>query len=153
MQLHLQTTPCGDVGHTMLPNCNIFIRDTLVEKVTTFKYLGCIIAATGSDWPAVYHNLCKARTKWGMLSHHLIWEGATPEVSSRLYAAVVQAILLYDSESWTVTPKMLQTLDGFHHTCAHCICNQPPNQNSQHQWTVYPAAKALHRAHMKTICE
>ncbi|CAB9504738.1 unknown protein [Seminavis robusta] len=40
-----------------------------IENVTSFCYLGRILCANNSDWPAVYKNLSKARQKWAFISH------------------------------------------------------------------------------------
>jgi hypothetical protein len=73
-----------------------------MEAVNAFKYLGCYFATTDSDWPALYRNLQKARSKWAMISKVLVHDNATPRVSGMFYKAVVQSVLLYGFESWTV---------------------------------------------------
>ena len=35
----------------------------------------------------------------------------------RFYVAVVQAVLMYGSETWVMIPRIGRTLDGFHHMC------------------------------------
>ena len=38
-----------------------------------------------------------------------------------MYKAVVQTVLLYKIESWSVTEVMLKVLEGFHHQVARRI--------------------------------
>ena len=38
-----------------------------------------------------------------------------------MYKAVVQSVLLYVSEIWVVTGKMLKALEGFHHRAEQWI--------------------------------
>jgi hypothetical protein len=43
------------------------------------------------------------------------------------YKAIVQAILLYGCETWTITPAMMKALPGFHHRVARriaCRCSK-----------------------------
>jgi hypothetical protein len=86
-----------------------------IESTNTFPYLGRIESKTASDWPALYHNLRRARYKWHRLSKLLTREGANPRVFGMFYKAVVQTVLLFGSESWTMTDAMWKVLKGFHH--------------------------------------
>ena len=54
------------------------------------------------DFPAVRQNIMRARSVWGRLGTLLRREGADPKVSESFYRAVVQAILLYGSETWVL---------------------------------------------------
>ena len=36
-----------------------------------------------------------------------------------IYNSVVQSLLLYGSETWVLTPHMVQTLGAFHHRVVH----------------------------------
>ena len=76
--------------------------DNRVENVPTFRYLGGPIYQMDDDWPAVRQNITRARSVWGRLGTLLRWEGADPKVSESFYRAVVQAILLYGSETWVL---------------------------------------------------
>jgi len=38
-----------------------------LPKVTTYKYLGCLLTSNDSDWPTLYHNLSKARQQWACI--------------------------------------------------------------------------------------
>ena len=39
-------------------------------------------------------------------------EGADPIISEKFYCAVVQAVLLFGSETWVLTAAILQKLEG-----------------------------------------
>ena len=80
--------------------------DEIVENVPTFQYLGRPLDQTDDDWPAVRQNIMRARSVWGRLGKILGREGADPKVSARFYRAVVQAILLYGSETWVILASM-----------------------------------------------
>ena len=86
-----------------------------LETVLSFKYLGCPLIATDNDWPEIITNLQKARNIWARLSIILGREGADTRVSVRFYLTIVQADLLFSTETWVVTPHIGWLLGGFHH--------------------------------------
>ena len=45
----------------------------------------------------------------------LVMEGADKRTAGRFYVAVVQAVLLFGSETWVLTPQLEKALAGFHH--------------------------------------
>jgi len=50
------------------------------------------------------------------------------------YLATVQAILLYGSESWTLTQQQLRLLEAFHHRSARHIARNPIRMLSNGEW-------------------
>jgi len=109
-----------------------------LDRVRTFRYLGRVLSDTDSDWPALYHNLAKARKRWGMLSRLLRREGCRPKVAAMFYKATVQAVLLYGSETWVITPSMLSALEGFHHRVARQLTGKVGRYLPQEDRWVYP---------------
>jgi hypothetical protein len=85
--------------------------------------LGRPITATGTDWPAVKHNINRAQQRWAQVSKFLTSQGATPKVMGYFYKAVCQAILLYGCETWVVTNKIRKALESFHPRVARQISN------------------------------
>ena len=106
------------------------IQGTPLQMVTTFKYLGCIMTANISNWPALFTNLQKARKKPTTLACILTKTGLPPRLASLFYKAVAQAILLYSSE---ITPTMLQALKGFHHQVARQLTDGMPRKLANDQ--------------------
>ena len=53
------------------------------------------------------------------------------------YKATVQAVLLFGSETWNVTPVLLRSLEGFHVWAACCMTGMMPNKNLSRDWE-YP---------------
>ena len=82
----------------------------LLEMVTSLQYLGLIILAADNAWPAVVNYLSWARTFWRRMLLILSREGAAPRVSGFSFNAVVQAVLLFRSDTWVVTPLMGKAL-------------------------------------------
>ena len=85
-----------------------------LERVEVFKYLGRLIAGDDADTQAMRLNLRKARGVWARVSRVLRAENASPWTSGMFYKAIVQAVLLYGSETWSLLPLSLKGLEGFH---------------------------------------
>jgi hypothetical protein len=62
-------------------------------------------------------------------------------------------VLLYGSETWTVTPQMISTLNGFHHKVARRIANMMPTREKDETWYYPPIQNALKKAGLFTIAE
>ena len=45
-------------------------------------------------------------------------DGADARTSGRIYMVVVQAVMLYRSETWVMKPLIGRVLGGFHHRVA-----------------------------------
>ena len=102
-----------------------------------FKYLGRILTATDDDWPAVVGNLRKAKRSWGRLAKLLIREGAYPKVPRSFYITMMQAVLLFESETWVLTARMEKALDSFHSRFARKIMGSQLRRRKDRTW-YYP---------------
>ena len=54
----------------------------------------------------------RASSVWGRLGTLLLQEGADPKVSEIIYRAVVQAIILYGSETWVLSASIVKRIEG-----------------------------------------
>jgi hypothetical protein len=111
------------------------------------------MAANNSNWPALYKNLRKAQGKWALISCPLLKTGVSPRYVGYFYKAIVQTVLLYGSETWTVTPQMIETLNGFHHKIARRISNMMPVREQNDTWYYPPIGLALEKAGLFTVAE
>jgi hypothetical protein len=126
------------------------LNNAPLERVNTFLYLGCIMAFNNSDWPALYRQLKRAQQRWAMIVRVLDKEGASPRAKGLFYKTIVQAVLLYGCETWTLTDTMYKVLDSFHHKVARRITNSMPKLVGG-EW-VYPSlAKAMKDAGLHSI--
>jgi hypothetical protein len=89
-----------------------------LERVEVFKYLGRLLAYDDNDSQAMRANLKKAHKSWARVSRVLRAENALPKVCGVFYKAVVQAVLLFGSETWKLSPASLKSLEGFHFRAA-----------------------------------
>jgi hypothetical protein len=72
-------------------------------------------------------------------------ENASPKVCGVFYKAVVQAQLLFGSETWKLSPASLKSLKGFHIRAAHCMAGMQPTRNPDGTWK-YPSSKDVLKA-------
>ena len=80
-----------------------YINGTALDNVTEFKYLGHIISADDWDDAAVLHNIKKMTKAWYGMQCILSHDGADPHTMACFYLAVVQAKLLFGSETWVLS--------------------------------------------------
>ena len=118
----------------------VFTIDNIeLKKVENFKYLVRQISSRDSDFPALFLNLSKARKRLARISRLLAREGASPEVGGKFYVAAILSVLLYGSESWVWSLRMLHTVRGFHHRAARNLAGKRPNDSRMvHMGTVLP---------------
>jgi hypothetical protein len=99
------------------------------ERVEVFKYLGWLLAYNDNDTQAMQGNLKKARKSWGRVSCILRAENASPKVCGVFYIAIIQAVLLFGSEMWKLSPLSLKSLEGFHIRAARRMGGKMPTEN------------------------
>ena len=116
-----------------------------------FRYLGRLISYDDADTQAMRSNLRKARGCWAWVSHVLRAENATPKTCGMFYKATVQAVLLYGSETWSLSPPSMKRLEGFHIRAAWRMSGKRPERNVDGSWT-YPCSEdVLESVRMKPI--
>ena len=72
----------------------------MVEGVEMFSYPGITLEKTDDDWPSVRRNIMHTRLVLGRLGTLLRRKIVDHLVAEMFYRVVVQAILLYGSETW-----------------------------------------------------
>ena len=81
--------------------------------VNSFRYLGRVILVADNDWPEVVRKLLRTRAMWKRMTRILSRKGAEPRVFRFFFKAMVQAVFLFGSDTWVVTPCMERALGGF----------------------------------------
>ena len=115
-----------------------------INRVHQFKYLGRILDDTDGDEHAACQQLAKARDRWGRVGRVLKSQGADPKTMGHFYQAIVQAVLLYGSESWTLSETMMRKLRSFHSRAARYICNRHIRPRADGSWE-YPSTEVVLR--------
>jgi len=102
-------------------NRPVTMRDTILEEVTSFVYLGCVVSNDGSPDEEIKVRINKARVGFNMLrkvwSSHVI----SRRTKLRIFNTNVKAILLCGSETWRSTKRMTQKLQSFVNKCLRRI--------------------------------
>ena len=122
-----------------------------LSQVTSFKLLGRVLVAEENEWTEVVHNLRSARQKWAWLNRVLIREGLYAWTSGKIYLAVVQSVLLYESETWVLTLCMERFLGGFHHSVAHRLTGQQMRKGQNGGWVYSPLEDAMAEARLQEV--
>ena len=130
-----------------------YVQGVPIEIVSEFKYLGRVVKNNDDDWSAVNQNVKKATATWGRVCKILSKEGANPKAMATVYKAVVQAVLLYGSESWVLSLTMEKKLQSFHRRCARYITGQHIRQNPDESWTCPSSSSVLLKAGLWSIQE
>ena len=107
-----------------------------------------------NDVQAVRAQLRKARRVWMRVGNVLRGENASPKVCGMFYRAVVQAVLLFGSETWNLSDSMFKLLEGFHIRAAWRMAREhKPRKGDGGEW-IYPASEdVLEECGLKTMRE
>jgi hypothetical protein len=121
--------------------------------VSKFKYLGRILEETDDDEHAANRQLTsRARARWGRIAKILTIDGASPRVMGYFYKAIIQTVLLYGSESWTLTGRMIGSrLHSFHHRVARYITGRHIKELEDGTYFCPSMKEVLNAAGMETI--
>jgi hypothetical protein len=117
------------------------MEDSELEAVDSFRYLGRPIVADSTDWLAVTYNLKKARGRWAQVSRILTKQHINPRTAGFFYKAVVQAVLLYGCETWSLNKQSVTALEGFHNQVARKIAKQTIHPDPLTGEWIYPPAE------------
>ena len=63
--------------------------------------------------------------------------------AGRFYVAVVQAVHLFGSETWVMTPRLEKTLEVFHHRVARQMADIGSKRQRYGTWVYPPIGAAL----------
>jgi hypothetical protein len=133
--------------------CHQFtVHGDALEKVKIFKYLGKMMTQDDNGIRAMQYQLRKARGTWARIGQVLRSENATPWVAAKFYKAVVQAVLLYGSETWNLTKAVLAQLEGFHVQAAYRVAQvHPPRWVARNRWVYPKTSDVLEKCSMATM--
>ena len=76
---------------------------------------------TGRDLLEIHQ---KAWRNCSCLSRIMGYEGADSWMYGRLYLSILQVVLLFDTETWLMTPCIVRLMGGFHHRVAWRIADK-----------------------------
>ena len=82
-----------------------------MEEVSQFKYLGQTLDKSSDDWMEIIWNIRRVWKDWGQTGKILIHEGADTQVWKFFYWTVIQAVLLFGSESWDMSEAATSSVE------------------------------------------
>ena len=99
----------------------ITVRGHVLNDVDTFVYLGSVVSTTGGSDEDAKSRIGKARYAFNKLRP--IWQSSSLSVRSklRIFNSNVKSVLLYSSETWRITKKLLNKLQVFINNCLRFI--------------------------------
>ena len=148
-----QKLHCKSVRQDMAMEVQFFVSGQPIKRVSRFRYLGRILSDDDDDNHAALRQLNRAKEKWAQFNAILRSQGASPCVRGYFYKAVVQAVLLYGSESWTLTESTLCLFRSFHSRVARHLTSRNIRCLEDGTWHCPPTAEVLQAAGLETIYE
>ena len=107
-----------------------------------FEYLGRILTDNDDDTKCIDNALKKARRQWNCIAKMLKREGANAVTMGKFYITIVMSVLLYESESWTITKKSSLKLQSFHNRALRYMTGKHMKKIDGEKWE-YPNHKEL----------
>ena len=92
----------------------------------------------------INNQIKKARQKWNAIAKILKRDGANAKTIAKFYMAIVQAVLLYGSDSWTINKANWKKLNSFHKRATWYMTGEHICKNNNGTWT-YPNHGELER--------
>ena len=93
------------------------------EAINSFKYLGSIISRDGSSRPNVEKRIMMGNTVFQRMKTFFRRKRASLHLRKRVFNTCVLSVLLYGSESWTLTPALYSKLESFQNQCLRDMLN------------------------------
>lgn len=91
----------------------LYVNNQPLEKVRSYKYLGCIVNDQEDHSTEVKCRIEQARNAFMKMSHLLCNRSLKISSRCRLLRCYIFSILLYGVEAWTLTQTMCKRLEAF----------------------------------------
>jgi len=106
--------------------CNLQVGEEELEQVSSFPYLGSIIAENGGLTEEMRARIQKAGHRYRSLKRPL-WSksGVSLKRKGQVFNASVVSILLYGAEAWALPKAGMRRLETFHQRCLRAITRMP----------------------------
>ena len=114
-----------------------YVDGNEIERVRYFKYLGRVLTEDDNDSMCIDANLRKARNQWNSIAKILKREGANSKCMARFYLTVVQAVLLYGADTWSISNRDNNKLRSFHRRAIRYMTGSHIRTVGEDEWE-YP---------------
>ena len=117
--LHLNSSKTKFIALNAPSDVKLTTANEELEKVQDFKYLGSYIMSSAKDI-----KIRKAKAWKALNDMSKIWTSdISRPVKSRFFFATVESVLLYGSETWTLTPSLEKSLNGCYTRMLRAVFN------------------------------
>ena len=99
----------------------IKIKDTNLEEVEEFTYLGSIVNIEGGTDADVKNRINKARVIFNILGKVWSTKNISRGIKMKIFNSNVKFVLLYEAETWRTTKAMLSKIQRFINYCLRKI--------------------------------
>jgi hypothetical protein len=109
-----------------------------------------------NTWGACWRRMMttSSRATWACVGQVHRAENVLPRFAAKFYKAVVQAVLLYGSETWVLSTAALASLKGFHIRAAYRMAvKHKPRRGPGKEWIYLRSKDVLEECGMSTLEE
>ena len=94
------------------PNCSIRVKGDVLKQNQEFQYLGSWVISDGKSDKEIRHRIGMAKTAYRKMERVLASHSIKFATKLRLLKCYVWSVLLYGSESWTISRVMQERLQA-----------------------------------------
>ena len=124
-----------------------------IKRTNKFKYLGRVLHEDDDDRHVMNRQLQRAISCWNGINKILIQQNISMRDRKIFFITIVQAVLLYGSESWTLSTKNISKLAAFHHRVARQLTGKQITKHRDGTWTFPGTDEVLREAGLLKIEE
>lgn len=99
------------------PGCNISVNNQILKQVESFKYLGTTLAWDGRDEKEIRIRIAQAKDTFNKMKNILRNKNISFQTRFRVLRCYVYPVLMYNSETWTISKLMAEKLQAFEMWC------------------------------------
>ena len=101
---------------------DIIVNDRYIPIVQEFNYLGSIVSSDCTDDKDVVARIRKSSNAFGALRKSVFGaKNVRNKIKGKIYETCILPILLYGSENWCLSEKILIKLRAFHNRCVRTM--------------------------------
>ena len=97
------------------------------------------------------HNIRKSRQVRGVFGRYFKGRGKETTVLAKIYRVLVQAVLFFGAETWVLTEKMSQRLEGLHVIFLRQVTRKQAKRRRDGSWRQIPTEEVLQGAGKQTL--
>ena len=105
-----------------IPTCNNYIDNEKIEQIQEFEYLGSMITSDVRCDKEIKPRIAIAKKKFMEKKSVFTNSKISIETRKRFLKCYIWSVLLYGSESWTISAEMKKKLEAMEMWCCLFVC-------------------------------